>query len=194
MEEISSTYAVRIEGRDVPMRPFAESARVTFPQPLGEKTAYLFPFSDQVFFPETLGARTALSRLVLEPPWLGKLLSMLVRLRVTAALRRREGAEERVQRLMARLQRRYRERDWYGVVVDVRGARGRVRASLVGRAQATGTAIGASAVVRVLAEGEVKQPGIWLAEQVVLPGPFFEHLAARGLVPTVEVPLSLLRA
>src|SRR5918994_3404108 len=101
---------------------------------------------------------------------------MLVRLRVTAALRRRAGAEERVQRLLARLQRRYRGRDFYGVVVDVRGARGRIRASLVGRGQATGTAIGASAVVRALAEGEVKQSGIWLVEQVVLPGPFFEHL------------------
>jgi saccharopine dehydrogenase (NAD+, L-lysine forming) len=123
MEEIFLSYAVRIEGREVPMSPFAESARVTFPPPLGEKTAYLFPFSAQVFYPETLGARTALTRLVLEPPWLGKQLSVLVRLRITAALRRREGAEERVQRLMARLQRRYRGRDWYGVVVDVRGAR-----------------------------------------------------------------------
>jgi saccharopine dehydrogenase-like NADP-dependent oxidoreductase len=194
MEEIALPYAVRIEGREVPTCPFAKSARVSFPPPLGEKTAYLFPFSDQVFYPETLGTRTGLSRLVLEPPWLGKLLSVLVRLRITAALRRREGAEERVQRLMARLQRRYRGLDWYGVVVDVRGARGRVRASLVGRGQATGTAIGASAVVRALAEGEVKQPGIWLVEQVVPPGPFFERLAARGLVPTVEVPLSLLQA
>jgi saccharopine dehydrogenase-like NADP-dependent oxidoreductase len=43
--------------------------------------------------------------------------------------------------------------------------------------------------VRALAEGEVEQPGIWLAEQVVPPGPFFERLAARGLVPTVEVQL-----
>jgi hypothetical protein len=40
--------------------------------------------------------------------------------------------------------------------------------------------------VRALAEGEVKQPGIWLAEEVVPPEPFFERLAARGLVPTVE--------
>ena len=37
-----------------------------------------------------------------------------------------------------------------------------------------------------LAQGEVEQPGIWLAEQVVLPEPFFERLATRGLVPTVE--------
>jgi saccharopine dehydrogenase-like NADP-dependent oxidoreductase len=189
MEEISLSYTVRIEGREVPMRPFAASARVNFQPPLGERTAYLFPFSEQVFFPETLGARTALSRLVLEPPWLGTLLSALVRLRVTAMLRRRAGAEERVQRLMARLQRRYKRRDWYGVVVEVQGARGRVRAGLVGRGQATGTAIGATALVRALAEGEVEQPGIWLAEQVVPPGPFFERLAARGLVPTVEVQL-----
>src|SRR5215208_1370648 len=186
MEEITLAYAVRIEGREVPIRSFSGSARVNFPPPLGERKAYLFPFSDQVFFPETLGARTAITRLALDPPWLGTLLSTLVRLQVTAVLRRRAGSQERVQRLTALLQRRYKGHDWYGVVVDVRGARGRVRASLVGRGQATGTAIGASAVVRALAEGEVKQPGIWLVEQVVPPGSFFERLAARGLVPTVE--------
>ena len=78
--------------------------------------------------------------------------------------------------------------------MDVRGPRGRVRASLVGRGQASGTAIGAAAVVRGLAEGEVKRSGIWLAEQVIPPGPFFERLAAQGLVPRVEVPLSLFQA
>jgi saccharopine dehydrogenase (NAD+, L-lysine forming) len=193
MGEIARAYAVRIEGREVPMRPFSGSARVEFPPPLGERTAYPFPFSDQVFFPETLGARTAITRLVLDPHWLGTLLSVLVRLRVTAVLRQRGGSQERVQRLIARLQRRYKGRDWYGVVVDVRGARGRVWASLAGRGQASGTAIGAAAVVRALAEGEVEQSGIWLAEQVVSPGPFFERLGARGLVPRVEVPLSLFR-
>jgi hypothetical protein len=157
MEEIALAYTVRIEGCEVPMRPFAGSARVNFPPLLGERTAYLFPLSDQVFFPETLGARTSLSRLALEPHWLGTLLSALVRLRVTAILRRRGGAEERLQRLTARLQRRYKGRDWYGVVVDIRGARGQVRASLVGRGQATGTAIGAAAVMRALAEGEVER-------------------------------------
>jgi saccharopine dehydrogenase (NAD+, L-lysine-forming) len=186
LEEIALPFAVRIEGREVPMRPFARSARVTFPPPLGERTAYLFPFSDQVFFPETLGARTALSRLALDPPWLGKLLSALVGLRVTAMLRWRAGAEERLQPLTAWLQRRYEGRDFYGVAVEVHGARGGVRVSLVGRGQASGTAIGAAAVVSALAEGEVKQPGIWLAEQVVLPGPFFERLATCGLVPAVE--------
>ena len=186
MEEIALPYAVRIEGREVPTRPFAGSAHVTFAPPLGERTAYVFPFSDQVFFPKTLGARTALSRLALDPPWLGTLLSKLVRLGVASAMRRREGSQERVQRLISWLQRRHEGRDWYGALVEVRGARGSVRAGLVGRGQATGTAIGAAAVVRALAEGEVKQPGIWLAEQVIPPGPFFERLAVRGLVPTIE--------
>jgi len=186
MEEMAMPYAVRIEGREVPTRPFGGYARVDFPPPLRRRMAYLFPFSDQVFFPKTLGARTALSRLALEPPWLGALLAVLVRLRAMAMLGLRAGAEERVQRLGAWLRRRYEGRDRYGIVVEVEGARGRVRASLVGRGQATGTAIGAAAVVRALAEGEVKRPGIWLAEEVVAPEPFFERLAARGLVPSVE--------
>jgi saccharopine dehydrogenase (NAD+, L-lysine-forming) len=189
MEEIALPYAVRIEGREVPTRAFAGSARVDFPLPLGEHTAYLFPFSDQVFFPETLGVPTALSRLVLEPPWLGTLLSALVRLRVTALLRRRAGSQEQLQRLNTWLQRRYEGRDWYGVVVEVEGTRGQIRVSLVGRGQASGTAIGAAAVVRALVEGEVKQPGIWLAEQVVPPESFFERLAARGLALRVEIRL-----
>ena len=189
MEEIALPYAVRIEGREVPTWAFAGSARVDFPPPLSERRAYLFPFSDQVFFPETLGARTALSRLVLEPPWLGMLLLALVRLRVTAVLRRRAGSQEQLQRLNTWLQRRYEGRDWYGVVVEVEGTRGQIRVSLVGRGQASGTAIGAAAVVRALLKGEVKQPGIWLAEQVVPPESFFEHLAARGLVPTFEARL-----
>ncbi|HEX2741966.1 MAG TPA: saccharopine dehydrogenase NADP-binding domain-containing protein, partial [Rubrobacter sp.] len=130
MEEIDMAYAVRIEGREVLMRPFSRSARVNFPPPLGERTAYPFPFSDQVFFPLTLGARTAITRLVLDPPWLGALLSALVRLRVMGVLRRQGRAQERGQQLIARLQRRYEGSDWYGVVVDIRGTRGRVRASL----------------------------------------------------------------
>ena len=186
MEEIALPYAVRVEGREAPTRSFSSSARVTFPPPLGGRTAYLFPFSDQVFFPETLGARTALSRLALDPPWVGTLLSTLVRLGVTSAMRRSAGSQERLQRLISWLQRRHEGRDWYGALVEVRGARGSVQASLVGRGQATGTAIGAAAVVRALAEGEVKQPGIWMAEQVVLPGPFFERLAVRGLAPRIE--------
>ena len=94
IEEIAVPYAVCIEGREVPTRPFGGHARVNFPPPLGKRTAYPFPFSDQVFFPKTLAARTALSRLALEPPWLGALLAMLAPLRVTAMLGRRAPRNE----------------------------------------------------------------------------------------------------
>ena len=123
------------------------------------RTAYRFPFSDQVFFPQTLGARTAVSRLALDPPWLGRLLSALVRLGVPAVMRRHGGARERFQRIHAWLQGWYEGLDWYGAVVEVGGLRGVVRAGIVGRAQATGAAIGAAALARALIEGEVEQPG-----------------------------------
>ena len=40
-----------------------------------------------------------------------------------------------------------------------------------------------------LAEEEVRQSGIWLAEEIVAPELFFGYLAARGLVPAIEVML-----
>jgi saccharopine dehydrogenase-like NADP-dependent oxidoreductase len=113
-------------------------------------------------------------------------MSALVRLGVPALMRRRAGAQERFNRLMGWLQRKYAGLDWYSVVMEVHGSRGFVRASLIGRVQALGTAIGAAALARALAEGEVERPGIFFAEQVVPPGPFFERLAARGLVPVLE--------
>ncbi len=182
MEEIALPYTILLHGRQQPARAFVGAARVPFPSPIGWRTAYLFPFSDQVSFPETLGARTSFAHLTLNPTWLGDLMSALVRLGVPALARRRAGAQERFNRLMGWLQRKYAGLDWYGVVVEVRGSRGVVRASLIGQAQATGTAIGAAALV----EGEVERPGISFAERTVPPGPFFERLAARGLVPVLE--------
>ncbi len=70
-----------------------------FPAPLGLRSAYLFPFSDQVFFPKTLGARTALAGLALDPPWLAPTLALLVRLRGAAVLARRRGDRGPAQRL-----------------------------------------------------------------------------------------------
>src|SRR5215203_1239727 len=45
LEEITLPYAVWIEGREIPTRPFGAHTRVIFPPPLGKRTAYLFPFS-----------------------------------------------------------------------------------------------------------------------------------------------------
>lgn len=186
MEEIALPFSVLVDGRPQPARAFVGAAPAPFPVPIGQRTAYLFPFSDQVFFPETLGARTAFTRLALNPAWLGGLMSALVRLGVPSLTRRRAGAQERFNRLLNWLKRKYSGLDWYSVVVEVRGSGGFMRASITGRGQAMGTAIGAAALTRALVEGEVESSGIYFAEQVVPPGPFFERLAARGLVPVVE--------
>ena len=186
MEELAQRYAVLVNGRELPARPFVGAARVQFPAPLGSRTAYLFPFSDQVFFPETLGASSVATRLSLNPAWLGTVLSALARLNVPTLARHRSAAHERFSRLFIRLQRRYVGLDWYGLVMEVRGARGYVRASLVGHAQAAGAAIGAAAIVRALVEEEVERSGICLPEQVIPPGAFFDRLVKRGLIPLVE--------
>lgn len=189
MEELTFQYSVLLEGQLTPIRPFLGAIRVRFPPPLGWRTAYFFPFSDQVFFPDTLGARTSVARLALNPPWLGGLLSALVRIRGLSSLRRHTGTREHVDRLNAWLQRRYAGLDWCGLVVEVRGSRGLVRVGLVGRGQARATGVGAALLVRSLVEGEVADPGIWLAEQVVPLDPFLMRVRARGLVPVVEEPL-----
>jgi saccharopine dehydrogenase-like NADP-dependent oxidoreductase len=186
LDEIVLPYTIQVNNEQQSMHAFGTSARVTFPSPLGRRTAYLFPFSDQAFFPQTLGARTALTRLALEPPWLGRALAVLVQLGVPALMRRRKGSGERFNRLVGWLQQRYAGQDWYGLMVEVEGSGGMVRVSLSGHGQADATAIGAAALVRALDSGEVERPGIWLAEQIVPLGPFLDRLAARGLVPLID--------
>lgn len=186
IEEIALPYTVVIGGRRQEARAFAGASLVPFPMPIGPRRAYRFPFSDQVFFPETLGAHTAVSGLALDPPWLGRLMAALTRLGVPSLLRQRARSGARLSRLLAWLQRAYAGRDWYGLVVEVSGVRGTVRASLVGRVQAHATALGAASLARSLIEEEVDQPGIWLAEQIVPVDRFFERLAKRGLEPAVD--------
>jgi saccharopine dehydrogenase (NAD+, L-lysine forming) len=189
MDEIVLPYTIQVNGKLQSARAFGTGTPMTFPPPLGRRTAYLFPFSDQVFFPDTFGTRTALARLALDPPWLGHALAALVRLGVPALLRRRKGTSERFNRLMGWLQQRYAGHDRYGLVVEVQGTAGTVRVSLAGHGQADATAIGAAALAYALDMGEVERPGIWLAEQVVPPGPFLDRLAAGGLVPSIDLAL-----
>lgn len=56
----------------------------------------------------------------------------------------------------------------------------------MGRQQAHATAVGAAAIAEALVLGEVKEPGVWLAEQVIAPVPFLARLSARGLIPVAE--------
>ena len=98
--------------------------------------------------------------------------------------RRRGGGPS--ERLTGWLERRYAGRDWYGLVVEVNGPCGSVRASLAGRGQADITALGAAGIARAILDDQVSEPGIWLAEQVVAPGTFLLHLATDGVIPTVR--------
>jgi saccharopine dehydrogenase (NAD+, L-lysine forming) len=186
LDEIILPYTILVRGQRRAARAFGGASHVTFPPPLGRRTAYLFPFSDQVGFPETLGAKTALARLALDPPWLGRTLRALVQLGAPALMRRHAGGRARFNRLIGWLQQRYAGHDWYGLVVEVHGTRGTVRVSLIGHGQADVTAIGAAALVHALDTGAVERPGIWFAEQIVPLGPFLDRLAARGLVPLID--------
>lgn len=186
LQELAHPYPVFVDGVEHQVLPMSRSVLVQFPVPLGVRRAYLFPFSDQVFFPKTLRARTAVTRLALDPPWLAPALSALVRLRVPALLARRRNGGGPTQRLTTWLQQRSAGHDWYGLVVEVSGAHGAVRASLAGHGQADITALGAAAIARCIVDGQVSATGLWLAEQVVPSGPFLEHLDAHGVIPRFE--------
>ena len=145
------------------------------------------PFRDQLYYPTTLGAKTAIARIALDPPWLGSVLSTLLRAGLRRVLRR-GGARGAVHGLVERLRGRYSSRNHYALVVEVRGGGRVVRSTLVGRQQAEATAVGVGAITEALWSREVEEPGVWLAEQVIAPGAFFSRLASSGLVPVVEGP------
>ena len=172
------SFDIRVDGEDRPARPFGAPQVVEFPPPVGAQPAYLFPFSDHVLYPRTLGARTALTRLAIEPAWLARLLAMMVRTGASRLM-----AIEGVRRAIARRRqdRPSTQGARFALRVDVRrGGRSR-RATLVGEVQADAAAAGAAGVARLLIEADVVQPGAWMPEQIVDPGPFLSRLATRGL-------------
>lgn len=179
LQELTMPFDIHIEGADRPAHAFSEPRRVEFPAPIGWQTAYLFPFSDQVLYPRTMSAESAISRLAIEPAWLAKLLALMVRtgaanlvgsrgVRRAIAATRRDRASDASSRFALR--------------VDVAHGGRSSHATLLGYAQADAAAAGATGVVHSLLEGDVCKPGAWMPEQAVEPGPFFAHLAARGLV------------
>lgn len=184
-EEIIVPYSVVVGGDAQPVSSFERSKLVAFPAPLGVRRAYTMPFRDQLYYPVTLGAKTAVARLALDPPWLTDVVSVLLR----GGLRRwlqRGGSRVAARWVMEMLRRRYPHRNEYALVVEVRGGAGSIRSTLVGREQAEGTAAGVAAIVEPLWSREMDAPGVWLAEQVIAPGPFLARLAARGIVPVTE--------
>jgi saccharopine dehydrogenase-like NADP-dependent oxidoreductase len=171
-------FDIHLDGEDRQVRAFSDPRLVKYPPPVGAQLSYLFPFSDQVLYPRTMGVRTAVTRLAIEPAWLATVLSVIVQSGVSHLL-----ACGRIRRAIAR-QRQDRPSDKgarFALRVDVRRGQNSRCATLFGQTQADAAAAGAVGVARMLIEGEVREPGAWMPEQIVKPGPFLSRLATRGL-------------
>jgi hypothetical protein len=146
-------------------------------------SAYLFPFSDQVLYPRTMGARTAITRLAIEPARVARLLAASVRVGAVRLL-----ALERVRHALTgrRSDRGPSDHVRFALRVDITHAGRSAHATLVGGAQADAAAAGASGTVRSLIENEVSEPGVRMPEQVIDAPGFVSYLARHGL--TVALP------
>lgn len=187
VEELAQSYEILVDARLHPAKAFGAKTVVEFPDPIGRRLAYTMPFRDQLYYPHTLGARTSIARLALDPPWIARAISALLRFGART-LTQRAGPRDAIHRWTASLRRRYVDADRFALVVQARGGDRIVRATLSGRGQAQATAIGAAAIAHALAAREMNQPGVWLAEQVIDPDRFLARLADAGLVPTIEDP------
>jgi saccharopine dehydrogenase-like NADP-dependent oxidoreductase len=124
LEAVTQPFNVLGEGRGHEAVPFSCGERIDFPEPLGSRMAYLFPWSDVVYYPKTLGARTSLGRFALEPGWVGGLAALLVRAGARRWLKR-SGFFRGNRRAIDRLKRIYAGHDRFALVVTVEGS-GRV--------------------------------------------------------------------
>ena len=177
-------FTVHVDGVDRPAQAFSDPRVIEFPSPFGPRSAYLFPFSDQVLYPLTMSAQTALTRLAIEPARLGRLLAASVRLGAVRLV-----ARERVRSVLAKRRSDRAPNEGaarFALRVDVIHDGRSAHATLVGGPQANAAAAGTSATVRSLMEGEVSEPGAWMPEQVINPPVFFSRLAEHGL--TVALP------
>jgi saccharopine dehydrogenase-like NADP-dependent oxidoreductase len=185
VQELTMSFAVHVNGADRPADVFSDPRVIEFPSPFGPRSAYLFPFSDQVLYPRTMGAETVLTRLAIEPARVARLLAAAVRVGAVRLV-----ARERVRQALTRRRssRASNEAGRFALRVDVSHDGRSAHATLVGAAQADAAAAGASGTVRAMMEGEVSEPGVWMPEQVIDPPGFFSHLARHGL--TVALPTS----
>jgi saccharopine dehydrogenase-like NADP-dependent oxidoreductase len=178
-KELTMPFEVHTDGQDVAAHAFTDPTLIEFPPPFGPRWAYLFPFSDQVLYPRTMGAKTVLTRLSLEPPRLGRLLAVVLRIGAARLLEL-----DRVRRTLVAhrgTSKAGRDEPQFALRVDVAHGTQSASAALVGGAQADAAAIGASSTIRALLEGEITASGVWMPEQVIDPPRFFSRLAEQSL-------------
>ncbi len=183
LQEMAMPFDVHVDGKDRTVRAFSAPRLVEYPPPVGARLSYLFPFSDQVLYPRTMGVRTAVTRLAIEPGWLSKALSVVARTGISHLL-----AIGTIRHAIARKAAPSDKGARFALRVDVRRGQSSRHAALFGQTQADAAAAGAAGVARALIEGEIKEPGAWMPEQVIDPGPFLSRLAAHGL--KVEWPVA----
>ena len=181
-------WTVVENGRPREARAFTEKRTLELPS--GPQTAYLFPWSDVAFYPKTLGARTALGWLALEPAWVGRVAAALLRSRARSWLER-PAAMRRVHGAVERLRHASGEQDRFALVVSAESGERALRASLAGRHEADATAAAACELASSLATGAIRDPGVWLPEQVVEPERFFDALFELGWKVELEEERSL---
>lgn len=185
LEEVAKAWQVVEDGRPREALPFTEGKRVQFPAPLGSRMAYLFPWSDVAYYPKTLGAKTALGRFALDPSWVARLFSALLRTRARSGFGS-SGLILKNRGLIEMLQRLYAARERFALVVTAQSGGSIMKATLAGRHQAAATAAGASELTRALAAGEITEAGVWLPEQILSHESFFRELSLLGYTPTLE--------
>lgn len=185
LQELAMSFNIYIGGEDRPARAFSVPRLVEYPQPVGPQLSYLFPFSDQVLYPRTMGVSTAVTRLAIEPAWLARALSIVAQSGASHLL-----AIEKIRHAIARrrLDRPSDKGARFALRVDVKRGESSRYATLLGQTQADAAAAGAAGVARMLIEGDVREPGAWMPEQIVDPVPFLSRLATRGL--KVDFPVS----
>jgi len=178
LESLKQPFKLFRQGRYESAMPLGEGERIAFPG-LGPRMAYVFPWSDVVYYPKTLGARTAIGRLALEPPWVNKLLRRLARIGAPRWLEE-HGMFGGQRRAIDRLKRAYAGIDAFALRVTVTNGGKTLSMTMGGHKQSDVTAAGAAELGRVLAAREMLTPGVWLPEQVVSVEPFFAALERLG--------------
>ncbi|WP_458186622.1 saccharopine dehydrogenase family protein [Haladaptatus sp. NG-WS-4] len=181
MELASHPYEITADGRQKQVSPFDCESAVRFPEPIGERRTYLFPFSDQFYYARTLGAETVTVRFALDPPWLGRLLATIANVGGTSMLTERPLSRRILTEAIGGIHQLYDGQDWFAITVTVGGDNRSVEYTLVDRHQARATGISAATIGRALYEDRVDTPGVWLSEEIIDPEWFFDRLAARNL-------------
>jgi saccharopine dehydrogenase-like NADP-dependent oxidoreductase len=183
LQSLRQPFNLFRHGRYESALPFGDGEQISF-SGVGSRKAYVFPWSDVVYYPKTLGARTAIGRLALEPPWVNRLLRRLVQAGAPRWLEQ-HGLLGGQGHVIDRLKRAYAGSDTFALRVSISSGGKTLAMTLAGRKQADVTAAGAAELCRMLAARELPAPGVWLPEQVVAADSFFAALARMGW--TVEL-------